>query len=77
VLRPPIETTPLSLTTPAVARVFSCAHDSNRRHFLVGARMASVSKVSVHLRHPKVAQPFAFINLVLSTSHLFDHLRPR
>jgi len=26
---------------------------------------------------PYVAQPFAFINLVLSTSHLFDHYRPR
>src|SRR3974377_811884 len=25
---------------------------------------------------PYVAQPFAFINLVLPTSHLFDHHRP-
>ncbi len=26
---------------------------------------------------PYLAQPFAFIHLVLPTSHLFDHQRPR
>jgi hypothetical protein len=44
--------TPLSLTRPAVARVFSYASASNRTHLRVGAGNASISEVSVHLRHP-------------------------
>jgi hypothetical protein len=42
----------LSLTRPAVARDCSYAHSSNRTHFFVGARIASVSGASVHLRSP-------------------------
>src|ERR1700680_1502486 len=51
-----------SLTRPADARDFSYAPCSNRTHFFVGARIASVSGVSVHLRSPSVAQPFAPIS---------------
>jgi hypothetical protein len=53
---------------------FSYAHYSTQTHFFLGARIASVSGASVHLRSPSVAQPFAPINLVLPTSHLFDHM---
>src|SRR5271154_7027640 len=47
----------LSLTMPAVARVFSYSHHLDRTHFLVGARMASVSGAAVHLLHPKLLSP--------------------
>ena len=70
----PVELAALSLTMPAVARVFSYAPGSNRTHFFVGAGIASVSGASVHLRSPSVAQPFVLISLVLPTSHLFDHM---
>src|SRR5271154_2090477 len=46
---------------------------SNRTHFSLGARIASVSGASAHLRSPSAAQRFALIHLVLPTSHLFDH----
>jgi hypothetical protein len=49
--------TALSLTTPAVASNFFCAHWSNRTHFTVGARIASVPGASVHLRHPNLLSP--------------------
>jgi hypothetical protein len=49
--------TALSLTRPAVARVFSCAYSSDRAHFLVGAGTASVSGAAVHLRHPQLLSP--------------------
>jgi hypothetical protein len=49
--------TALSLTRPAVARVCSCAHWSDRAHFVVGAGTASVSRAAVHLRHPQLLSP--------------------
>jgi hypothetical protein len=57
VLGPTWTITALSLTRPAVARVFSYAHFSDRTHVLVGARIASVSGGSVHLRHPNLLSP--------------------
>jgi hypothetical protein len=66
----------LSLTTPAVARVFSFAYHRVRAHFIVGARTASLPAGSVHLCHPNLPSLFPFINSVLPTNHLFDHDRP-
>jgi hypothetical protein len=43
-----------SLTRPADARGFSSAFCSNRAHIFAGARMASFSESSIHLRHPKL-----------------------
>jgi len=48
----------LSLTTPAITRVFSFAYHWVRAHFSVGARTASLSVVSVHLCHPNLLSPF-------------------
>jgi hypothetical protein len=66
----------ISLTTPAVARVFSFAYHWIRAHFFVGARTASVSVGSIQLCHPNLLSPFPFIRSVLPTNHLFDHDRP-
>jgi hypothetical protein len=66
----------VSLTTPAVARVFSVACHWIRAHFFVGARTASLFAASVHLCRPNVLSLLAFINSVLPTKHLFDHHRP-
>jgi hypothetical protein len=66
----------VSLTTPAVSRVFSLLFFQTWTHFSVGARTASFSAASVHLCHPNLLSPFAIINSVLPSKHLFDHHRP-
>src|ERR1700676_1256622 len=66
----------LSLTTPALSRVFSLLYCQTRAHFSVGARTASFSAASVHLCHPNLLSPFTISNSVLPTKHLFDHHRP-
>src|ERR1017187_8072288 len=65
----------VSLTTPAIARVFSFAYRWIRAHFFVGARNASVSVGSIHLCHPNLLSPFPFIRSALPTKHLFGHDR--
>src|SRR6266436_659089 len=47
----------LSLTTSAVARVIFCVFSRDRTHVFIGAQIASVSGVLVHLRHPNVPSP--------------------
>jgi hypothetical protein len=49
--------TALSLTMPAVARVFSYIQHSNRTNFFVGAAIASSSSACVHLPHPTLLSP--------------------
>jgi hypothetical protein len=44
----------LSLTTPAITRVFSLAYYRIRAHLSIGARAASSFAVSVHLCHPNL-----------------------
>src|SRR5580700_2152009 len=66
----------VSLTTPAVSRVFSLRYCQTRAHFSVGARTASFSVAPVHRCHPNLLGPFTIINSVLPTKHLFDHHRP-
>jgi hypothetical protein len=66
----------LSLTTPALARVFSLADQWVRAQFFAGARTASVSVLSGHLRHPNLLSPFPIICSVLPINHLFGHHQP-
>jgi hypothetical protein len=66
----------LSLTTPALSRVFRLLYYQIRTHLSVGARTASFSAASVHPCHPNLLSPFTIINSVLPTKHLFDHHRP-
>jgi len=73
---PQVPINAVSLTTPAVARVFFFAYQWIRTYLCVGARTASFSAASAHPCHPNLLSPFPFINSVLPTKHLFDHHRP-
>jgi hypothetical protein len=66
----------ISRTTPVMTRVFPRAHYSVRRHFIVGAQIASLFAASVHRCHPNLPSPFAFINSVVPSKYLFDDHRP-
>jgi hypothetical protein len=75
VLRPPIESTALSLTRPAVARAFSVLI-SRVEHTSSWAQELRLFLELLFICVTLAARPFAFINWVLPTSHLFDHQRP-
>ena len=66
----------LSLTTPAVARVFSVAYHWIRAHLYVGVPTACLPAVSAPLGHPNLLSLLTFINSVLPTNHLFGHHQP-
>ena len=66
----------VSLTTPAVSRVFSLLFQETRAHFSVGARSTSFSAACVSLCHPNLLSLFTIIDSVWPTKHLFDHHRP-